>query len=90
MDEKLAAQIGHWIYAIFITGGGIGAVIAWYLTYKRKPKPSHERCSSELNEHKQIDIREFSAVYGHIDKQYNILLDITSDLGKIKGALGVE
>ncbi len=98
MDDHLAAQIGHWVWAILITGGGAGAIIAWWLTKGKKVDDmSLYAKASELLTHVENDVKAFDNIDkkiekhdDHFEKQYQILLDISKDMGKIKGKLGVE
>lgn len=90
MDDRLAAQVGHLVWAILITGGGFSALITWWLTGRKKPvKQSHDWIKA-LDEHKAEDGLKFEKIDGHFEKQYAILLDNSTDLGKIKGKLGIE
>lgn len=89
MDDKFILLVAHWIEHLLVAGGCSGAILTWWLSKKKKPHLQFA-LSKEFEEHKAEDGKKFDGINGHLEKQYDLMVSVSTDLGKIKGKLDIQ
>ncbi len=87
--DHFVLTIWHWIAGFIITGGGGAALLTWWLSQRKKRPATQHPHEKALDDHKEDDRREFTEIKSHLEKQWDVLLQIQGDLGKVKGKLGI-
>lgn len=92
ISDQIILTIFHWIEHALIAGGGLAVIVTYWLNRRKNGKAAKVEYArkEELTAHQESNVRDFSEVKGHLEKQYDLLVDVKGDMGKLKGKFKIK
>lgn len=90
-DTHVIVSAWNWMTQSALGAGILSGLFIWWFTQKRRKltKHPHQILEEKLNDHIKDDDGFKAEFKGHLEKQWDVLMDLKSDTGKIKGKLGI-
>jgi len=92
-SDQIVLTVWHWVIGALGSGGVLAAIVSYILSQRKKKKISvavDAAWDKALEDHKSDDTNKFIAINNHLEKQYDIMVSMSTDIGKIKGKLGIQ